>query len=116
MEASIQQLSHVKNKINEQRRKLFLRRFLSNKLAVTGSIIIIIATLFTTFGPMISSYTPYEMEPANRLQAPSSEHIMGTDNFGRDLFARVAYGARASMGVGISVALITSFLLLSPDI
>lgn len=102
-----QVLSNVKSTINKQRRKLFLRRFLSNKLAVTGSVIIIFASLFALLAAMFISYTPYEMEAINRLKAPSSEHIFGTDNFGRDLFSRVAYGARASIGVGLSVAFVT---------
>ncbi|MFA9560322.1 ABC transporter permease [Evansella sp. AB-rgal1] len=112
MEATIkeQELSEIKSKINNQRRKLFFQRFLLNKLAVTGSIIIIVTALFALLAPFLTSYTPYEMQVANRLQPPSGEHIFGTDNFGRDLFSRVAYGAQASMGVGISVAFITSLL------
>jgi peptide/nickel transport system permease protein len=61
------------------------------------------------FAPIIASYSPYEMEAVNRLKAPSAENFFGTDNFGRDLFSRVAYGARASIGVGLSVALVTGF-------
>jgi peptide/nickel transport system permease protein len=105
-----QELSNVKSTINNQRRKLFIRRFLSNKLAVTGSMIIIFTTLFALIAPLLASYSPYEMEAINRLKAPSAEYTFGTDNFGRDLFSRVAYGARASIGVGLSVALITGII------
>ena len=42
------------------------------------------------------------------LQAPSSVHLLGTDNFGRDLLTRMMYGARSSLGVGISISLITA--------
>jgi peptide/nickel transport system permease protein len=105
-----QDLSDLKSSVNKQRRKLFIRRYFSNKLAVTGGIIILFATLFAFLAPLLAAYTPYEMEPINRLQAPNGTFIFGTDNFGRDLFSRVAHGAQASMGVGISVALITSLL------
>jgi peptide/nickel transport system permease protein len=105
-----QALSDVKSTINKQRRKLFIRRFLSNKLAVTGSIIIIFASLFALFAPLFVSFSPYEMEAVNRLKPPSAEHIFGTDNFGRDLLSRVAYGARASIGVGLTVAFVTGLL------
>ena len=46
----------------------------------------------------------------NRLQAPGAEHLLGTDNFGRDLLTRIVYGARASISVGFSIAIITSIV------
>ena len=104
------QLSDFRRDINRERRSLFVRRFFSNKLTVTGSVILLLTLLITIFGPMISAYNPYEMVVTSRLKAPSGEHLFGTDNLGRDLFARVVYGARASMGVGLSVAIITSIL------
>ncbi|MBV7505308.1 ABC transporter permease [Bacillus sp. sid0103] len=104
------QLSDFKKDINRERRRLFVRRFLSNKLTVTGSVILLFTLVITLLGPLLSSYNPYEMVVTSRLKAPSGEHLLGTDNLGRDLFARVVYGARASMGVGISVAIITAIL------
>lgn len=108
--AKEQNLSDLKSTVNKQRRKLFLRRFISNRLALTGGTIILFASLFALFAPLLASYTPYEMLPINRLKGPSGEFVFGTDNFGRDLFSRVAHGARASMGVGISVAFVTGLL------
>lgn len=102
------QLSDFKKDINKERRRLFVRRFFSNKLAVSGSVIIFLTLVITLIGPLLTSFNPYEMVVTSRLQAPSSGHLFGTDNFGRDLFARVVYGARASMGVGVSVAIVTS--------
>ncbi|WP_423798265.1 ABC transporter permease [Neobacillus sp. SAB-20_R2A] len=104
------ELSDFRRDINRERRRLFVRRFFSNKLTVTGSVIILFTLLVTLLGPLLSSYTPYEMVVTSRLKAPSADHLFGTDNLGRDLFARVVYGARASMGVGLSVAIITSVL------
>lgn len=112
MEVTIknQGLVDQKSNISKHRRKILIKRFLSNKLAVTGSVIVLFATLIAIFAPLLATHGPYEMVATNRLQAPSSEHIFGTDNFGRDLFARVVFGAQASMGVGAAVALITGVL------
>ncbi|MGN7399445.1 ABC transporter permease [Cytobacillus praedii] len=105
-----QELSNVKSHIKKERRQLLIRRFLSNKLAVTGSIIIVIILLFTFAGPLLASHDPYELEAKQRLLEPSAAHIFGTDNYGRDLFSRVAHGAKVSIGVGFFVAIITSIL------
>ncbi|KOP71926.1 ABC transporter permease [Cytobacillus solani] len=105
-----QELSQVKSHIKKERRQLLIRRFLSNKLAVTGSVIIVIILLFTFVGPLLASYDPYELEAKQRLLEPSDAHVFGTDNYGRDLFSRVAYGAKVSIGVGFFVAIITSIL------
>jgi peptide/nickel transport system permease protein len=112
MEVTIknQGLVDQKSNISKHRRKILIKRFLSNKLAVTGSVIVLFTTLIAIFAPLLATHGPYEMVATNRLQAPSSEHIFGTDNFGRDLFARVVFGAQASMGVGAAVALITGVL------
>lgn len=110
IEKEQQKLSDLKKEINKERRRLFVKRFFSNKLAVSGSFIILLTLIVTLVGPILSPYDPLEMVVTSRLSGPSSEHIFGTDNFGRDLFARVVYGAQASMGVGISVALVTSLL------
>lgn len=102
--------SDSRKKLQEERRALLIRRFLSNRLLVTGSVIVAALCFIAMLAPFITSYTPFEMKPEIRLQAPSMEHIFGTDNFGRDLFSRVMYGTRVSMIVGFSVALITMVL------
>lgn len=101
-------LSNVKNHIKKERRELMIRRFFSNKLALTGSVIILLILLFTLVGPLLTAHDPYELDAKKRLLGPSSEYLLGTDNYGRDLLARVAHGAKVSIGVGFSVALITS--------
>ncbi|MFK9094258.1 ABC transporter permease [Bacillus salipaludis] len=102
------ELTDVKHHIKKERRELLIRRFFSNKLALTGSIIILIIVLFTLVGPFLTSQDPYELNAKERLLAPSSEYLFGTDNYGRDLFSRVVHGAKVSVGVGFAVALITS--------
>lgn len=82
-------------------------RYFSNRLVVTGSVIILVLSLISIFAPLITVYTPYDMIVTARLSPPSAEHFFGTDNFGRDIFSRVVYGTRVSMTVGLTVAVIT---------
>ncbi|MFF2590725.1 ABC transporter permease [Peribacillus butanolivorans] len=98
---------YSKNHMKKERQSLLLRRYFSNRLVVTGSVIILILSLISIFAPLITMYTPYDMIVTARLSPPSAEHFFGTDNFGRDLFSRVIYGTRVSMTVGLTVAAIT---------
>lgn len=80
-------------------------RFLKNKLAVLGSVILIILCIMAIFAPLISPYPYDEQNLLEAQQPPSSKHWLGTDNFGRDILSRCIYGARISLTVGvISVA------------
>jgi peptide/nickel transport system permease protein len=81
--------------------KDFIYRFKRNKLAVAGSIILLILILMAILAPLIAPYDPYYMDSAI-LEAPSSAHWMGTDNMGRDIFSRIIYGARISLKVSIT--------------
>lgn len=83
-------------------RAIVWRSLRRNKLALSA--LIIVALLFlTTFGaPFFTAYDPIEMSPRERLQAPSIQHWLGTDSFGRDMWARILYGGRVSLSVGIA--------------
>lgn len=98
---------YSKNHMKKERQSILLRRYFSNRLVVTGSVIILTLSLISIFAPLITVYTPYDMIVTARLNPPSAEHFFGTDNFGRDLFSRVVYGTRVSMTVGLTVAAIT---------
>lgn len=100
----------IKNETKKVRRKLLIKRYFSNKSLVAGTIILIFLSLFAIVGPIIAQHTPLEIDPVNRLQEPNGEYWFGTDNFGRDLFSRVANGAQVSLGVGLSVAVITAII------
>ncbi|MFB4167329.1 ABC transporter permease [Virgibacillus sp. JSM 102003] len=104
------ELSNIKHSLKKQQRQLFVRRLLANKMMVTGGAITIFLILFALLVPLLVPFDPYEMEVTDRLQGPGSEYILGTDNFGRDLLSRVAYGARATMGVGFAVAALSSII------
>lgn len=100
----------LKDKFKKEEKQLFIKRFFSNKLILFGLSIILILLLLISVGPLIVPFDPYEMTVDDRLEKPSTEHWLGTDNLGRDLFARIAYGGKTSIGVGFSVALITSLI------
>lgn len=82
------------------------RRFRLNKVAVAGFGTLIFLALFAIFGPIICPHTYYETHLALKNQSPSKEFWFGTDDLGRDLFARTSGGARISLFVGITAALI----------
>lgn len=109
IEKDIDQLSEVKQKLKKEQRRLFIKRFRSNKLMVTGSIILLFLILITIIGPLIVSKSPYEIIVQDRLSSPSAENLLGTDEFGRDLLSRIVHGAKVTMGVGFIVAVIASF-------
>jgi peptide/nickel transport system permease protein len=79
------------------------KRLRRNKLAIAGMIILIILILTAIFADVIAPYGIDQQMLRNRLQKPSftSGHLMGTDDFGRDVFSRVVYGARISLPIGL---------------
>lgn len=66
------------------------------KLAAAGAVLLAII-LVTIFAPWLAPYDPIQIDMTNRLAAPSSVHLLGTDALGRDVFSRVLYGGRASL-------------------
>lgn len=98
-----------KHALNVQRITYWQRvwkRLLFNPLAMTGLTFLFLLTLFALFGPYISKYTYYDTHLVMKNSPPSLEYWFGTDDLGRDLFARIAVGARISLFVGLSAALI----------
>ena len=108
VEKEIEKLSDVKQQLKKEQRRLFIRRFFSNKLMVTGSVLMLFLLAVTLIGPLFVSQSPYEMVVQDRLLSPSSEHLLGTDEFGRDLLSRIVHGSKVTMGVGIAVAALAS--------
>ena len=67
----------------------------------------LIITLLVVLAPVASTYDPFKQDLRNRLQAPSNEHWMGTDDLGRDLWTRILYGGRISLSVGLTAMAIS---------
>ncbi|HDQ05792.1 MAG TPA: ABC transporter permease [Candidatus Bathyarchaeota archaeon] len=78
----------------------FWQRFLTNKMAVAGSVVVIILFVISMIAPWIAPYDPSAINLNEVLAAPSGNHIFGTDQLGRDIFSRMIWGSRISLKVG----------------
>ncbi len=82
------------------------RALLRNRGAAVGAVVLIVLLVITIAAPVLTSYDPIEQSLRERLEPPSQTHLLGTDNFGRDILSRILYGARISLRVGfISVGI-----------
>ncbi|WP_051189023.1 ABC transporter permease [Halalkalibacillus halophilus] len=77
-----------------------LKQLRKNRLAIAGFIIIAFFIVVGLVAPFLTPYTFSEQDPVNRLQSPNMDHWLGTDHLGRDIFTRIAHGARISLMVG----------------
>ena len=84
-------------------------RFLKNKTAVIGLVIFTIIVAIAITAPLLANYdnVVIKMNIAQRLQPPSASHWLGTDQLGRDILARIIYGAQVSLSIGISAILVS---------
>jgi peptide/nickel transport system permease protein len=89
------------------RRRRWLRRYL---LAAAGGAIILFWLVMMLFAPVIAPQGYSEVDLSLQLLPPSMAHLLGTDELGRDVFARIVYGARISLPTGIIVALVGGVL------
>ena len=79
---------------------MFFRRLIRNKLAVFGAVLLLFLVGVAVLAPWVATHNPLKLNLKERLQAPSSSHLFGTDGYGRDLFSRVVYGAAIALRVG----------------
>jgi len=93
-----------------QRRHRLVRSILRNRNLVIGGTMMLLLIGAAVFAPWIAPYDPIEQNTRNALQAPNTEHLFGTDNFGRDVFSRVIYGARIDLRVGF-IAVIAPLII-----
>ncbi|MGQ0677520.1 MAG: nickel transporter permease [Rhodospirillales bacterium] len=75
------------------------RAFCRNPLAMVGLGIILALLLIAALAPYLDGQSPYEQEQGPRLRPPDAEHWFGTDELGRDIFARILYGARITLAI-----------------
>ncbi len=76
----------------------------------TGAILLASLVLLAIIGPWLTGHDPTVLAPADRLQPPSSVHWLGTDDLGRDVFARLAHGARSSLAIAAAVSVLSILL------
>ena len=82
-----------------------LRKLTSNKLAVIGTLLFVIICLLCFGAPLFTKYDPMAFDLRAKQLAPTLEHILGTDQMGRDIWSRILYGGRISIIVGLGSAL-----------
>ncbi|MEM6430405.1 MAG: ABC transporter permease [Deinococcota bacterium] len=103
MATSTASLSVPKRRHRENRAWRQLRR---NPRTIFGIVVIVIIVLAAVFAPFVSPYEPNSQNLRSRLEAPSATHLLGTDEFGRDVLSRIIFGGRVSLQVGfISVGI-----------
>jgi peptide/nickel transport system permease protein len=83
-----------------------LRLALRNPGVAAGGGILVLLVAMAAAAPLLTGYDPTELTPRLRLRAPGGEHFLGTDMSGRDVWSRVAYGARVSLFIGFAAAVL----------
>lgn len=78
-----------------------LHRFLRNRMAAFGAVVMILLILCACFAPLLAPSGYDDQDASQAKQPPSSEHWFGTDNFGRDILSRIIYGSQISLQVGL---------------
>lgn len=81
--------------------KSFWHYFKQNRLAVAGLAIILVVFFIAGTASLIAPYDPGKTNVSKKLKSPSAEHLLGTDQLGRDVFSRMLYGSRISLSVGL---------------
>jgi peptide/nickel transport system permease protein len=87
--------------------KDILGRLVRNKLGMTGLIIVAVLLILTVFAGVFAKYDYAAQDYTNKFAYPSWQHLMGTDNFGRDLWSRLLYGGRISLLVAVVAVMIS---------
>lgn len=92
----------------QSRWRQFLRQLVKSPKGFTGAVLISLAILAAVFAPVLATHDPTDQTVRAKFAKPSllgyeSDYLLGGDNLGRDIFARVVYGARASLAIGFLV-------------
>ncbi|MGZ5217634.1 MAG: ABC transporter permease, partial [Caldimonas sp.] len=86
------------------------RRFLRHRLAVAGLVVLVAMVLMVAFGPLLWKVSINDIDFGARLKTPTLAHPFGTDDLGQDVFARMLYGGRISLSVGLAAMLMAMFV------
>ena len=79
---------------------IFWKRFKQNRLAAAGGMMVLLLFIVAALAPLISPYDPNEIDRNSILEPPGANHILGTDDLGRDVLSRMVYGSWISLAVG----------------
>jgi peptide/nickel transport system permease protein len=78
-----------------------MRELLGTPTGLTGSALLLLVLAMALFGPVLAPYDPQQFHPAVRLEGPSWTHLLGTDQFGRDILSRLLNGAPTTIAFGL---------------
>lgn len=96
--------------LKHPKRKNAFQKLIRKKLSAAGLVMLTIIFLAAIFAPLIAPFGWLEQDIIRRFEGPSGEHLLGTDELGRDIFSRILYGARYSLVMGLS-AVALSFIV-----
>lgn len=107
---------HLIDVKTNSRWKIWLKRLWKSKTGTVGLLIIFIVSFIAILAPVLAPFNPNEIDPTKMLVPPfwseggSIEHLLGTDNLGRDILSRIIYGSQVSLLVGISSVFLAGIL------
>ena len=104
---SAPQVDVLSESIRVRSRRHWVWTLFENRTAVVGAIIVFVFFMVALATPVLAPRDPLGLNVLNKLRGPSAANPLGTDQFGRDVLSRVIYGARLSMGVGLSVGIVS---------
>jgi len=93
-----------------KKRRQFIKTLFSRKVVLVATIILILIILSAILAPVISPYDPNAIAIKARNQGPTAEHLLGTDEYGRDVLSRIIYGGQVSLIVGVLAVVIACVL------
>ena len=99
-----------KRQIAKEKRSKFFRTMFSRKIVLIGAVGLLFFVLVAIFAPQLAQYDPSAMDSSAILETPNAVHWLGTDNYGRDTFARLVYGARISLIVGVVAVVLAAIV------
>lgn len=106
MKATAVDINAVRKKKRVGKWRLVWKRLRRNKLAMVGMVFVFVVVFSSIFAGVLSPYDYAKQSLSEAFQYPSAEHLMGTDNYGRDIFTRILYGGRISLLVSITAIII----------
>jgi peptide/nickel transport system permease protein len=86
------------------------RRLFRNRIGFAGFVLCVVVLGAALFAPLLATHGPREQSIRERFQGPSAQHVLGTDNFGRDVYSRILYGFRTSIAVAFGAVGIAALL------
>ena len=91
---------------NNGRWKKTVKTLFARKVSMFSAVMVVLFILTAIFAPFIAPYDPNYADFAAYLQGPSSAHLLGTDNYGRDVLSRIIFGTRVSLIIGVFAVMI----------